>query len=164
MEGQSSDVLINPSMRLVKVSGSTWKYTVEVDRAWLTAPEREYPIYIDPTIQRGPNYAQSFKSDGSVFNGQLHVGNTRQNNQNVYWRAFARYDYSGIPGNFIGDAQIGLAYSGLGTTTHQTGEISHANCLGYDCIGIGVTSYGLSNGSTWTAGDAVKTRLAAAFA
>jgi len=163
-EEESSDVLMNPTMSLTQVDGSTWRYTIEVDRKWLTAEERVYPVYIDPTIQRGPNYAYSIKSDGSVFNGQLHVGNTRQNNQNYFWRAFARYDYSDIPGNFIGDAQIGLAYGGQGTTTHQSGEISHANCIGYDCTGIGVTSYGLSNGSTWTEGDGVRTRLATAFA
>ncbi|GGE96796.1 hypothetical protein D9V28_07205 [Mycetocola zhadangensis] len=161
---KSSDTLINPAMTLERINDSEWKYTLKMEREWLAAPERVFPIYVDPTIQHGPSYNNSFKSDGATYSGQLHVGNTRQNNQNVFWRALASYNYADVPGKFINYAQLGIAFNGVGTTTLQNGEISHANCLGYNCVGTGLTSYAISNNSTWTSGDAIRGRLASAFA
>ena len=162
VEGQRSDFLINPALRLEPVDETSWKYTVEVDPAWLKAAEREYPVYIDPTIQHGSAYTRSFKSDGAVYNGELHVGNTRQNNQNVYWRALANFNYADAPGKFINYAQLGIGYGGF-ASQNEGGWISHANCLGYNCTGHGLTGYEISNNHTWTSGDAIRDRLAWAF-
>ncbi|GAB7304519.1 hypothetical protein MAFF212519_23980 [Clavibacter michiganensis] len=163
-EGQSADDLINPAMKLTHIRGALWKYSISIERAWLSSPERVYPVNIDPTIQRGPSYANSFKSDGATYNNQLHVGNTRQNNQNVFWRALASYNYGDVPGKFINEAQMLLAYDGVGTTENHGGEISHARCLGYNCIGDWLTNYSVGGGQTATSGDAIKTRLASRFA
>lgn len=161
--GRSDDVIISPEMTLERLDDAHWRYTLAVSQEWLAAPERVYPVSIDPTIQRGPNYNHSIKSDGTP-DGALRIGNNRQNNQNVYWRAFTRFDYSGVPGNFIGSTQIGLAFDGDGVATPQSGNISHANCIGYDCIGTPLVDYSLGDGSTWVGNDALRGRLVSSFA
>ncbi|MFF3028845.1 PA14 domain-containing protein [Microbacterium sp. NPDC057944] len=160
VEEKSSDAVVNPSMKLERVGDTSWRYTLSIDRKWLTADEREYPVYIDPTVQQGPNFLKAYKSDGNVINGEIHVGNTRQNNQNLYWRSLVKFDYSGVPGNFIGGAQIGLGFNGLGTTDFQNGDISHASCASYECYGTWVANYGIGTGETWTTGDGIRARLA----
>lgn len=162
IEGQRSDYLINPTLHLEPVDATSWKYTIDVDPTWLSAKDRKYPVFIDPTIQHGSAYTRSFKSDGAVYNGELHVGNTRQNNQNVYWRALANFNYADAPGKFINHAQLGIGYGGF-ASQNEGGWISHANCLGYNCTGHGLTGYAVSDGHTWTSGDAIRDRLAWAF-
>ncbi|MFY9712552.1 MAG: PA14 domain-containing protein [Microbacterium sp.] len=157
--------MINPAMTLTPIDATTWKYTLSVDRGWLTDAAREYPVYVDPTINHGPNYAYSIKSDGTV-SGNLYVGNNRQYNQDVYWRAFTRFDYGSVPGNFINDAQIGVGYAGEGTTTDQGGLLSHASCIGYtddDCIGTVLAGYRISTGTYWMRDTSIAQRLAWAF-
>lgn len=117
--GKSSDALINPRASLEKVGEGEWRYSIVVDRAWLRAKERVYPVSVDPTIYPGYTYVQSFKSDGAIYQNQSHVGNTRQSNQNVYWRAINAFNYGSAPGYFIAAAQIGIGYAGTGTTTTQ---------------------------------------------
>lgn len=164
VKGESSDVLVNPSMTLTPIEDGKWRYTLSLDRKWLASPDTEYPVYVDPTINWGPNYTYSIKSDGAV-SSNMYVGNNRQNNQNVYWRAFTRFNYGSVPGNFIGAAQIGVGFGGEGTTTYQTGLLSHASCIGYSdaCIGPVLAAYGISNDTAWMGDAAIAQRLAWAF-
>lgn len=162
--GERSDVLMSPHAALEKNSDGTWDYSVSVDRAWLEHPDRVYPVFVDPTIQAGPNYANSKKSDGAQYIDQLHIGNTRQSDQNVYWRAFARFPYADAPGKFIASASLGLAYDGHGTTTNQAGRIRHADCLTYGCTGTDLAGFQLGSGETWVDDASIAQRLTNAFA
>ena len=54
VEGERSDALVNPQVRLEQVVGDSWRYTLRVDPAWLKASDRVYPVYVDPSVQFGP--------------------------------------------------------------------------------------------------------------
>ncbi|GAA1153780.1 hypothetical protein F6W69_00835 [Microbacterium oxydans] len=164
VEGASESATINPTMTLTPIDDKTWNYTLSVDRKWLVDAAREYPVYVDPTINYGPNYSYSIKTDGTV-DGNLYVGNNRQNNRDMYWRAFTSFDYGSVPGNFINDARIAVAYAGTGATTYHGGLLSHASCIGYQdgCIGPELAWFGISNDTYWMTDTAIAQRLAWAF-
>lgn len=150
-----SDALTNPRVNLKNVEGSTWRYTIEPDRDWLRDAKRVYPVYVDPTVQAGPPVAKSFKSDGNVFYDQSHVGNTRQNNSNVIWRAFGSYNVAPALGQFVGDAQIHVGYDGLGTESEQPGNVWGASGQCFSCIDWWIASYSIGAGGSWTGGEGV---------
>lgn len=152
MAGKSSDTVVNPKVTLEQSADGVWRYAVSADPAWLSAKDRVYPVFVDPTVQVGASYIKSFKSDGAVFSGQSHTGNTRQSNQNVYWRAVSSFNYGGIPGNFIAGASLHYIYAGEGTTSSQPEWVNHAGCLGYNCVGQDLANFNISNGDAWTAG------------
>ncbi|WAC69235.1 PA14 domain-containing protein [Microbacterium sp. SL75] len=161
---EKSDAVTNPVVELVHAGGGDWSYVINLDQSWLNSSERVYPIYVDPSVQRGPAYVKSFKSDGTVYYNQSHVGNTQQP-QNIYWRSFIRYPYDSIPGNFIHEAQIGIAYDGYGSTRSFGGAIYHANGECYSCTGYGlVANYSVGSDSTWTSGLGVSQKLVDRFA
>ncbi|MCT9819293.1 PA14 domain-containing protein [Microbacterium sp. W1N] len=165
VDGQSEDVLINPTVELATTGAGTYTYTVRINPIWLSAPERVYPVYIDPTFQTGPAFVKSFKSDGGVYNNQAHIGNTRQGNQNVFWRAFVRFPYTGMPGNYLGNTQISLNYDNYGSNGTFGGSIWHASAECFACNGSHVVNYsGLGTGGIWTAGEGVAQKLSSAFA
>ncbi|WP_309733287.1 PA14 domain-containing protein [Microbacterium sp. SORGH_AS_0428] len=142
-----------------------WWYTVKADEKWISDPDRVYPVLIDPTIQAGANFAQSYKSDGASLSNVLYVGNTRENNTNKYWRSIVGFDYSGIPsGQFIADAQILLGYGNRGTNTTQSGSIWHPCNYNFVCAGSYVTDYTVGSGWTQTQGSAVPQKLVSQFA
>lgn len=161
---ESSDALTNGKVSLERTDGSEWTYSIEVDSAWVAAEERVFPVFVDPTMQVGPSYVRSYKSDGAVYYDEAHIGNTRQSNQNVYWRTFVRYPYGALAGMFLGDTQLGFGYADYSTGTF-TGNAYHANAECYSCAGGGwVANYTLGTGTAWTAGDGVARKLASAFA
>lgn len=157
--GKSSDALINPRASLERVGEGEWRYSIVVDRGWLAAKERVYPVSVDPTIYPSITYVQSFKSDGPIYQNQSHVGNTRQNNQNVYWRAINGFNYGNAPGYFIAGAQIAIGYAGTGTTTWQGGGVYYATGLCYACAGSLLATYSIANGSTQTTGPGVAQQI-----
>jgi RHS repeat-associated protein len=140
VDQESSDSLVNPSVDLAPDADGTWTYTIAVDPAWLRSSERVYPVRVDPTVFMGPSFYHSIKSDGAVFNNQLHVGNTRQSNQNVYWRGFTGFPWGDAPGKFIADAVMGIDHINY-FTGYSGGTVSHADCIAYHCFGTGVASY-----------------------
>ncbi|MFD7284479.1 DNRLRE domain-containing protein [Streptomyces sp. NPDC059863] len=100
--------------RLAKKGGG-WELTVEPSAAWLNAPERQYPVVIDPTITIAPTPTQSqdvmvtsddpganFKDSWRLSAGRTTVGNTR---------SLIKYDLSGIPARTrIDSARMQLYY------------------------------------------------------
>jgi hypothetical protein len=152
VDEESTGALINPEATLVADADGKWRYTLRVDRAWLKASEREYPVYVDPTLATGASYIKSFKSDGAVYNYESHTGNTRQSNTNVYWRALNSYPYGGAPGQFIAGASLRYIFAGTGTTSVQPQWVNWATCLGYHCVGTDIANFNIGNGDAWTAG------------
>lgn len=163
IEGVQSDVLINGTVRLEKIGEYEWVYTVDVDPEWLGAEERVYPVTIDPTVQSGPSYVRSHKSNGVVYNGQAHVGNTKEGGGNVYWRTFVRFNHGSYQHQFLGAAQIGLGYNS-GATGPFAGNVYHSSGDCYSCMANGVLAgYSLGTADAWTGGDAILRRLADQF-
>ncbi|MDT0116622.1 PA14 domain-containing protein [Microbacterium sp. PRF11] len=158
-ERTSSDAEVALTPYLAKQSDGTWRYTVQADKKWLADPARVYPVRIDPTFM-GWADRTGFKSDGTKSNGVLHVGNTRENNQNRYWRSWVNFDYGSIPGKFIAGAKINVGYDGYGTTSNQTGYIQHAMGWSYNGTGPHLAYYNLSTGWAESEGDGVAQRLA----
>ncbi|WP_375385917.1 hypothetical protein [uncultured Microbacterium sp.] len=146
------------------VGVNVWRYTISADAEWLKSKDRVYPVRIDPTFNVGPYIREAYKSDGTHFSGVLHVGNTRENYTNRYWRSIVGFDYGGIPGNFIAGAQIGIGYAGYGTTSPMYGNVRHASAFDYNGTGSYVTDYTLGTGWIDTGGWAVAQRLADRFA
>ena len=164
VEGESSDALVNPIATLTQAGEGQWSYSIAMDRAWLEAKERTYPVYVDPTIYPGLSYLQSFKSDGNVYPNQAHIGNTRQSNQNVFWRTVAGFNYGAAAGRFIAGAQIGLAFTGEGTTTSQPGGVYYAAGTCFACNGpTQLSGFTISNGDAWTEGTGVAQKIATQF-
>ena len=156
VEGERSDALMNPTVDIEHLGASSWRYTLSVDKGWLKDSERVYPVYLDPTINVGPWFIKSFKSDGSVFAGQAHVGNTRQNNTNVIWRAFTSYEISPTAWHFIGGTELGIGYAGEGTGTAQPGGVWSATDQCFNCISEQLAPYsGLGSGSLGASSEAL---------
>ncbi|PRB02298.1 hypothetical protein CQ044_15510 [Microbacterium sp. MYb64] len=151
------------TVKLAQTGNGVWKYTLTADESWLRAKSRVFPVQIDPTLQSGPSWATTFKSDGPTFNGLAYVGNTGES-PNRTWRSVVGYNYGSIPDNFIGAAQMDVGFlSGNGTPTAYRGDVRHANCVGFNCLGTYIDQYTVGTGWTQTAGLGIAQRLVNQF-
>ncbi|MEU1893675.1 DNRLRE domain-containing protein [Streptomyces pristinaespiralis] len=108
-----------------KLSGKGTSYTLTVrpDAKWLSAPERRYPVVVDPTISIAPTSSQSqdvmISSDGPASNydgnWRLSVGNTSSGSS----RALLRFPLGAVPaGTKLDSADLKLYFD----QTHTTGD------------------------------------------
>jgi YD repeat-containing protein len=166
IEGQREPATTSLVVSIAESAKSgVWWYTVKADEDWISDSDRVYPVFIDPTFQAGPNFGQSYKSDGPQQSNVLFVGNTRENDTNKFWRSIVGFDYSSIPpGVFIADAQLLLGYGNRGTTTEQAGSVWHPCDYSFVCAGEYVTSYSVGSGWTQTQGNGVGQKLIDRFA
>ncbi|MFK4023906.1 golvesin C-terminal-like domain-containing protein [Streptomyces albogriseolus] len=106
------------------LSGKEGSYGISLkpDAEWLAAPERQYPVTVDPTVTIAPTPTQSadamISSDDPGANyadlWRLSVGNTSTGTS----RALLRFGLSGIPaGTRLDSAELKLYYD----QTHTTG-------------------------------------------
>lgn len=104
-------------------AGKGWKLTVTPDAAWLAAPERQYPVTVDPTISIAPTPTTArdvmISSDGPGTNyddnWRLSVGNTSTGSS----RALLRFPLTGVPaGTKLDSADLKLYYD----QTHTAGD------------------------------------------
>ncbi|MGW0120017.1 golvesin C-terminal-like domain-containing protein [Streptomyces sp. NPDC003327] len=102
-------------------AGQGWKLTVTPDAKWLAAPERRYPVTIDPTISISPTPSTAqdvmISSDGPGTNytdsWRLSVGNTPTGSS----RALLRFPLTGVPsGTRLDSADLKLYYDQSHTT------------------------------------------------
>ena len=154
-EGVSEDTLINPAVALEQAGDGSWEYTIEVDDEWLESSERVYPVSVDPTFQWGPPHQRSFKSDGAVYIDQSHIGNTRQNNQNVFWRTYTWFDATPAYKKFVGNAQMYAVYAGAGTTTGYSTAVNKGTGDCYECRGAWLADVYLEGGGAYTSGEGI---------
>jgi len=95
---------------------------LQVDRAWLDDPDRQFPVILDPTtvIQLDPSgkatYVDSYNSDTSHANDQvLRAGADSPYDQCAY-DAYVYFDLSSIPANaVVSSATYALYVIGTGT-------------------------------------------------
>ncbi|WP_190156055.1 golvesin C-terminal-like domain-containing protein [Streptomyces litmocidini] len=104
-------------------AGQGWELTVTPDAKWLAAPERQYPVTIDPTISIAPTPTTAqdvmISSDGPTTNyddnWRLSVGNTSTGAS----RALIRFPVSSIPaGTKLDSADLKMYFD----QTHTTGD------------------------------------------
>ncbi|WP_446473716.1 golvesin C-terminal-like domain-containing protein [[Kitasatospora] papulosa] len=102
-------------------AGKGWKLTVTPDAKWLAAPERRYPVTVDPTISIAPTPTTAqdvmISSDGPGTNyddnWRLSVGNTSTGSS----RALMRFPLTGVPaGTKLDSADLKLYYDQFHTT------------------------------------------------
>lgn len=144
---------------------NVWLYTLTASRAWLDSPDRVYPVHIDPELQAGPTSTFSYKSSGGGYSDRLLVGRNNESPTNRTWRSIFAVNYGNVPGKFIGNAQVGIGFTGQeGTSTSYTGSVRHASAYSYGGLGTFLENYTLGGSETWTTGDAVGQRLVERFA
>ncbi|MER7537820.1 DNRLRE domain-containing protein [Streptomyces sp. NPDC097704] len=104
-------------------AGKGWELTVTPDAKWLAAPERQFPVTIDPTISIAPTPTTAqdvmISSDGPATNyddnWRLSVGNTSTGAS----RALIRFPVGSIPaGTKLDSADLRLYFD----QTHTTGD------------------------------------------
>ncbi|MFS0794508.1 PA14 domain-containing protein [Microbacterium sp. 1P10AE] len=162
-EGVRSAAFAELHPRLWRVSDTEWRYSVTVDRDWIQSPDRVFPVMIDPTWNPTVVGRDAYKSDGYHLSGGLHVGNTREDYTDRYWRSILSYNYGNIPGKFIGASQMTIGYVDYDTEP-EYGRVSHANCYGYACVGDDRAEYTLGTGAVQTTEDGIAWQLVQSFA
>lgn len=118
----------------VKRVGDLWRLKLTANRLWLNDADRVYPVFVDPEAWYGPSVTHAYKTNGQYNqNYGIQVGNT---NTNGMWRSVAYYDYTGLFGKQVLDAN--MYYGGLSsdsTQTARTNYLHHATCLCYNGAG-----------------------------
>jgi len=148
-----SPAYVNVPYTIEQVNGSRWQLVLKPSRKWLTDDDRVFPVTVDPTFGSGADNVKSFKSDGAVYNGVALVGNTRQNNKNVYWRATQHYNISPVFGKQVIGAQI-AANTTVAAAGCALGAIYWASSLGYNGGGPGLADLQIcGNGWSYGASD-----------
>jgi RHS repeat-associated protein len=152
IDGVQEPALVPIEWTLVE-DGGLWTLSLAADEEWLAAPERIYPVFVDPTTDYGDNSVVSYRNDDVTTrtDGVL-VGNSRIGNANTYWRAQVAYGYSALFGKQILDADILGDQMYEGTATEYTGNVSPSSCTGYYCFGTSlatfpVAGYGTASGT-----------------
>ncbi|MGW6128885.1 PA14 domain-containing protein [Cellulomonas sp. NPDC055163] len=141
VKGKSEPAEKNVPMTLER-SGTGWLLTLSPSQAWLTNPDRVYPVSIDPTFRGATpdENVYAYKSDGTVVhNAGAKVGNSRSSNANTYWRTVLHYNYEQFFGHQILDAQVYARVDGAGTTELSELLASHATAFGYTGKGEALT-------------------------
>lgn len=141
--GESEDAAVPLTADVVQ-QGSDWLLTVRPDQQWLTAPERVYPVMVDPSVWLGPTYAWSYKSDGTFQNGTTYMGNPWQSNHSLFWRAYSRYPFQNIAGYYAVDTAMEFTYQ-TGTASCQWEVVGNSGTTNP----TSVSSYG-SDITSWT--------------
>ncbi|GAA1216346.1 hypothetical protein GCM10009655_14550 [Rhodoglobus aureus] len=145
--------LINLDTTLTRV-GDKWRLQLSADREWLTSPDREYPVMVDPTMSVGDSYIHAYKSDGTIRTDAVQVGNSMSAG-NTMWRTGAKYVYTSLAGKQVLAATFAGAYDGYGTTSTRTQRVSQNQCWGYSCSGSTLGTFSLSSGSGSTSATAL---------
>lgn len=92
----------------VKEAGPNLRVTVTPDAAWLQAPERVYPVVLDPTIALQPDFAGGM--DTTLLQGSsVNLGLERTLTVGTGYNSLLKFDLSAIPrASYIDRATLGL--------------------------------------------------------
>ncbi|MGV8886358.1 MAG: hypothetical protein ACOH1T_12340 [Microbacteriaceae bacterium] len=134
IDGQREASELEVETVVEEVSAGTYRFSLIPDYGWLSAPERKYPVYVDPTTILGDSNLIAYKSDGATRTDYVHLGNSRDSNSNRFWRTQVKYNYASLFGKQILDAQITASYVS-GSNAAFTGSVNTATCAGYACVG-----------------------------
>jgi RHS repeat-associated protein len=150
--GDQANASADANLKVTQV-GENWEIELKASRSWLTDPEREYPVMIDPSAEVALNDAHGFKTNGQTGT-LLQIGNT---NSNGIWRTVAHFNYEQFFGKQILDADIGFAIKSSDSSTDEKwGAVYHATAFSYNGVGdelggIRIASSGELNDDRFTA-------------
>jgi len=151
--GVSESTITNVQYQVTKLGPSTYSLVLTPDQAWLQDAARVYPVTVDPTIGPGADSIHSYKSDGTLNDGSVWIGNTAQNGSCCNWRTVAHYNYEQLFGQQITGAQLNASYANSGTTNCYTGGAYWATAFNYNGVGSYLSSFPVcATGNTTDAG------------
>lgn len=141
------------SMTLAQ-KGASWQIRMMPSLKWLQAPERVFPVMVDPTTVTTDDFNEmAYKSNGqSNLNQDTWLGNTT----NGIWRTLVRYNYEQFFGKQVLGAQIGVTgiYNDSHTTTTRTGGVYEVSGTGFGAQGANVGDLTIAEtGGTTNADD-----------
>ena len=145
--GESEDE-IAPVSAQMEPYGSDWLLTLTPDQSWLAAPERVYPVSVDPSVWLGPTYAWSYRSNGTFVDNSTYIGNQWTSDHSLYWRSYARYPLQNIAGSYAVDSVLGFSYAS-GTSACQwewVGYTGTTNPTSVSSYGSDVSSFTMCGG------------------
>ncbi|MFI2304514.1 DNRLRE domain-containing protein [Actinacidiphila glaucinigra] len=141
--------------------GSAWRITLTPDAKWLAAPDRRFPVTVDPTIVLAPtpSTSQDVMIDSSqpttnlngvggasTGNWQLGVGTTATGKL----RSLLKFPLTGIPtGSKIDSARLGVYYNQAHTTNSNSVPVEAHR----------VTGSWTATGATWNSTNALSGEL-----
>jgi len=161
-KGVRSPAYTNVPYTIAHDHGSMWKLVLKPSRAWLTDDDRVYPVTIDPTLSAGADNVKSFKSDGAVYNGSAMVGNTRQNNRNVFWHATMHFNMAPAFGYQVIATDISAVPLAAAAGCHA-GGVYWAGSIGYNGASSWLSNLSICNGQVTYAGGDTQTAQVAAW-
>jgi len=97
-----------PELR-VEQSGRDLVVTLRLDGQWLRAPQRRFPVYLDPSMTIQPDVDDAtFSSTGWKFvSPGIYMGS-----DGSHWRGAVQFDVSGLPVDaHVTDAKLGLYFN-----------------------------------------------------
>jgi len=122
--------------------GDHFVLSVTVPHEWLAAPERVYPVMIDPNIIYESS-VHGFKEDGYANTGVAQIGNSRQNATCCSWRTVLKYNLSAVSGQRVTNAYV-YAYRRSGTSGNNLvrgGDVRHASAISFGGTGTWLSSF-----------------------
>ncbi|MFI0470177.1 PA14 domain-containing protein [Saccharopolyspora sp. 5N102] len=117
--------------------GPQWFLTVVVDEKWLQAPQRQYPVFVDPTMSFGVIDSRAYRSDGDeCANCGLRIGNS-QAAGDTYNRSVFKVDYSPLFGKTVVGSRLDVwkVPGFVGSVKSWNTDLYHAS--GFDFNGVG---------------------------
>ncbi len=125
-----------------------WEMTLTPQWEWLTAPERVYPVMVDPVVSRGPVGILTYKEDNYTKNygAPARIGNSKQTSTCCAWRTYTRFDLSPYFGYRVMGASLVGTRTGY-TTPWYWGGLYWASSLAFNGVTQYVSSFSLGSGS-----------------
>jgi hypothetical protein len=147
--------------------GRDWLLTVLPDEGWLTAPERVYPVYVDPTVEidndndltdgSGYNVVGMSENGRVVYDQGIRVGHCPSTCPNdaadprryTTWRSAVHFPYEEFFGYQVRDASFQYINVGsLASTSAGSGLVHHATGFQYGALGTTVANYSVAAGAS----------------
>ncbi|WP_436969469.1 DNRLRE domain-containing protein [Actinacidiphila glaucinigra] len=155
------DLTRGPVSQKLTRDGSAWRITLTPDVKWLAAPDRRFPVTVDPTIVLAPtpSTSQDVMIDSSqpttnlngvggasTGNWQLGVGTTATGKL----RSLLQFPLTGIPtGSKIDSARLGVYYNQAHTTNSNSVPVEAHR----------ITGPWTTTGATWNSTNALSGEL-----
>lgn len=120
--------------------GDDWSLTVRVDEGWLSAKERKYPVFVDPTLSYGVADSYSYRVEHDYeYNCHacgLRVGNSL-NRGDSYNRAIFKAEFGSLMGQNVVGSRLDV-WRTPGTTGSEKSWTTHMyQASDFDFNGVG---------------------------
>jgi hypothetical protein len=85
--------LVNVPFDFASLGDGRFRFTLTPDQEWLSAKERQYPVYVDPSV--ASDSVVAYKFSGATY-GAVRIGNPAESAGWTAWRSVAHYPYEDI--------------------------------------------------------------------